>query len=257
MRMGYPNDILKSRAVIRHGNYAVIPPEGTVNNVIPGIEDCRISIVASPKMGASFVEYIVDAGPAGHTTRPFAGQAGIESFLYVISGLVEVQAGEGEKYILEDGGYLYAAPGQGISFAVLGDAPANMILYKQRFIPLDGRLPLTVAGNVNHIPYRDYDDMNNVKIKDLLPTDIVYDMNFHILSFAPGGCHPFIETHVQEHGAYMLQGEGVYYLGETWMPIKKGDYVWFGPFSTQGAYGVGRESFTYIYSKDCNRDVDL
>ena len=45
--MGYPSDILSTRAVIRPGKYVVIPPEGLVNNVIPGIENCRVSIVAS------------------------------------------------------------------------------------------------------------------------------------------------------------------------------------------------------------------
>lgn len=255
--MGYPNDILESRAVIRHGSYALIPPGGTVNNVIPGMEDCRVSIVASPKLGASFVQYIVDVEPNGRTTSPFAAQPGIESFLYVVEGGVQAQAGDGNREQLEAGGYLYAPPGRGLSFAGLGDAPAKMVLYKQRFIPLGDEIPAAVVGNANAMAFRDYDGMGNVQIKDLLPTDLVYDMNFHILTFAPGGCHPFIETHVQEHGAYMLEGEGLYYLGEQWMPIKKGDYVWFGPFTTQGAYGVGRENFTYVYSKDCNRDVAL
>jgi (S)-ureidoglycine aminohydrolase len=80
-------------------------------------------------------------------------------------------------------------------------------------------------------------------------------MNMHILSFAPGGCHPFVETHVQEHGAYILEGEGCYLLDNEWRMIKQEDFVWFGPFVTQAAYGVGRRNFTYIYSKDCNRDA--
>lgn len=80
-------------------------------------------------------------------------------------------------------------------------------------------------------------------------------MNMHILSLQPGSSHPFVETHVQEHGAYVLEGQGMYLLDNEWIPIKKDDFVWFGSYVTQGAYGVGRERFTYIYSKDCNRDV--
>lgn len=99
--------------------------------------------------------------------------------------------------------------------------------------------------------------MENVFIKDLLPTELGFDMNMHILSFAPGGCHLFVETHVQEHGAYILEGQGVYFLDNQWTTIKKGDFVWFGPYVAQASYGVGRENFTYIYSKDCNRDVIL
>jgi (S)-ureidoglycine aminohydrolase len=82
-------------------------------------------------------------------------------------------------------------------------------------------------------------------------------MNMHVLCFEPGGCHPFVETHVQEHGAYILNGEGMYLMDNTWMGIKKEDFMWFGPYVPQCAYGVGTENFVYIYSKDCNRDVSL
>ena len=53
--MGYPSDLLSSRAVVKPGMYAIIPPEGRVFNVIPGIEGCRMTILCTPKMGAGFV----------------------------------------------------------------------------------------------------------------------------------------------------------------------------------------------------------
>jgi len=255
--MGYPDDILNTRALIKHGSYAIIPPTGLVNNVIPGFNNCKVSIVASPKLGASFAQYIVEAEPKnGHTSIPFSSEEGIESFIYCISGGGEVSVG-GQKNRLSEGVYAYSPPGVGISFENDSTEPLCLILYKQRYIPLEGHSPRIVFGNASEIEYRDYDSMENVLIKDLLPTDLGFDMNFHILSFLPGGSHPFIETHVQEHGAYILSGEGAYYLGGEWKMIKKGDFIWFGPFTTQGAYGVGRVPFTYVYSKDCNRDVLL
>lgn len=255
--MSYPKDILDTRAVIKHGNYAVIPPAGLVNNVVPGIENCRVSIVASPKLGASFVQYLVEAQPgSGRTSRPFAAAEGVESFIYGISGNGEVTIGT-QTESLSEGVYAYAPPGTGLSFVNTGSEPMCLMLYKQRYIPLSGHEAHAVFGNASMMEYRIYDDMENVLIKDLLPTDLGFDMNFHILSFVPGGCHPFIETHVQEHGAYILSGEGAYYLGGEWRMIRKGDFVWFGPYTTQGAYGVGREQFTYVYSKDCNRDPQI
>ena len=95
--MGYPSDILSTRAVIRPGKYVVIPPEGLVNNVIPGIENCRVSIVASPKYGASFVQYLITAQPGGGTSRPFGREEGIEVFFYVLEGTGTVRAG-GNRY---------------------------------------------------------------------------------------------------------------------------------------------------------------
>lgn len=254
--MSYPVDLLSSRAVVKPNLWAVIPKDGLVNNVIPGINRCRVSIVASPKMGASFVQYVVQAEPNGGTESKWAAEECIESFLFCISGTLSVTVGDENKQ-LTDGGYVFAPAGEGIAFHNDGAQEAKLLLYKQRYIPLAGHVATTVWGNVNAIEYKIYDEMDNVFIKDLLPIDIGFDMNMHILAFQPGGCHPIVETHVQEHGAYVLSGEGMYYMEDRWLGIKKDDFMWFGPYVPQCAYGVGRELFAYIYSKDCNRDVAL
>jgi (S)-ureidoglycine aminohydrolase len=254
--MSYPKDILSSRAVVRHGSYAVLPPEGLVNNVVPGIEGCRVSIVASPKMGASFVFYVVEAEGGGGTSAVFGKAPDIETFVYIIEGEGSLAA-EGNTWAGSAGSYLFSPAGSGLEFRNTSDKKMKALLYRQIYIPLAGRQAKTVYGNVNQIPYREYDGMENVFVKDLLPVDLAYDMNMHILSFAPGGCHPFVETHVQEHGAYILEGEGCYLLDNEWRMIKQNDFVWFGPYVSQAAYGVGRTNFTYIYSKDCHRDAAL
>ena len=37
---GYLDGLLQSRAVIRKNNFAILPHDGLVNNVIPGFENC-------------------------------------------------------------------------------------------------------------------------------------------------------------------------------------------------------------------------
>lgn len=253
--MGYREDLLGTRAEVHPGLWAVIPPNGLVNNVIPYIKGCKVSVVASPKMGASFVQYIVEAASDGKTVDLFGKKEHEESFIYIISGDVNVTI-DGTVYEMTDGGYGYAPAGVGIGFENKSET-ARILLYKQRYVTLDGCKPYVVTGNVNDIEYVIYDDMENVFIKDLLPTELGFDMNMHILSFDPGASHSIVETHVQEHGMYILQGEGMYLLDKTWMGIKKDDFVWFGPYCPQCSYGVGREPFAYIYSKDCNRDVEI
>lgn len=255
--MGYPNDVLSTRSKLEAGKYALIPPEGLVNNVVPGMEACRVSIIASPKLGAGFAMYTVGLEEKAAKDQISYAQKDVEQFLYCLSGEGECVV-QGTKKNLSKGVYVYASVQEAIEFNSSGNSELKLLLYKQKYIPLEGEsIPPVVWGNTEEMMYENYDSMENVQIKDFLPKDLRFDMNMHILSFQPGGCHPFIETHVQEHGAYILEGEGMYLLDNEWMPIKKDDFLWFGPYVTQGAYGVGLERFTYIYSKDCNRDVKL
>lgn len=255
--MGYPKDFLETRAIIKHGVYAVVPPEGRVINVLPGFEGFDFTILASPKMGANCVFYVADVHPDAETTEPY-GEDGVEVFLYVLSGTGRLQVTVGEeKVLLTQGGYIFVPAGK--KLRIRGDSTDShrILIYKQKYRALQGHVAGIVVGNANEISERIYADMENVFIKDLLPTHLGFDMNMHVLSFEPAGCHPFMETHVQEHGAYITEGQGFYRLGEDWVQVKKEDFLWMAPFSVQGTYATGRQRFTYIYSKDCNRDESL
>lgn len=258
-KTGYPSDLLESRAVIKKGEYALLPPNGMVNNTIPGFSDCDTTILASPKLGATFVDYLVDIRSGGKTTRGFGGK-GVESILYVISGRISASAGKCEVELTE-GGYLFCPPSMEMNFHNKEEETAQIFLYKRRYKPLeDHPEPPVVTGNVSELEAVAYEGMADLKFYSFLPSaeDLSFDMNFHILSFEKGASHGYIETHVQEHGAYILSGSGMYNLANTWMPVKKGDYIFMGAYVQQVGYAVGQEtSFSYVYSKDCNRDEEL
>ncbi|UQZ90456.1 (S)-ureidoglycine aminohydrolase [Deltaproteobacteria bacterium Smac51] len=258
--MPYPGDILKSRAVIKPGLYAVIPPEGLVYNVIPGFEGCRLTILCTPKLGAGFVQIIGEAAPGGGTSIPYGLDDDVECFVYFLEGPGTLKVGigaVGEE--LRQGGYAYAPAGAGLTIKNISETPGRFLLYKQRYIPHPhpGRQPWPVFGQIHELKEMEYTGMANVFITDLLPTDEAFDMNMHILSFLPGGSHEFVETHVQEHGAYIYEGEGLYLLDDQWLPVKRGDFIWMGAYCKQCCYAVGRGRLSYIYSKDCNRDVEI
>ena len=57
---------------------------------------------------------------------------------------------------------------------------------------------------------------------------------------------------------YFLSGKGMYRVDDEWVPVKKGDYMFLDAYCPQACYGVGRgEDLAYLYSKDCNREVQL
>lgn len=133
---GYREDILSSRSIVKKGNFALIEPDGLVKNVIPGFEKCAVTILASPKMGASFVDYLVTMDQGGGFLKGFGGE-GIEAFLYILEGRVKVK-NEDKEAELTEGGYMYSPEGKKVSFENVGEAPAKAFLYKRRYNRIKG-----------------------------------------------------------------------------------------------------------------------
>jgi len=255
---GYREDLLANRSIIKRGNFALIEPDGLVKNIIPGFENCELTILSTPKIGASFVDYLVTIKPNGQNIQGFGGE-GIEVLFYVLEGAVAVWNTDCTEE-LSKGGYLFSPAGNKIYFKNNGNTDVKVFLYKRRYVEVEGHKAYTVCNNINNVEWVNYEGMKDVLVKDFLPsaTNLGFDMNFHILSFKPGASHGYIETHVQEHGAYIYSGQGVYNLDNNWIPVKKGDYLFMGAYSLQASYAVGRdEDFAYVYSKDCNRDVEI
>lgn len=256
-QLGYREDILSTRSIVKKDNYVLLDPDGLVKNSIPGFENCDITILGSPAMGADFVDYLVTVHEGGKHIG-FGGE-GIEVFLYVIDGELHVKNDDKEAHLFS-GGYIFSPADKKIAFSLEGNVDTKVYLYKRRYDKLEGYETYTVVGNEKDLPWISYENMENCYIKNLLPAteNFGFDMNMHILKFHLGASHGYIETHIQQHGMYFLSGKAMYRLDEDWVPVKKGDYIFMDAYCPQACYGVGKdEELIYIYSKDCNRDVSL
>lgn len=49
----------------------------------------------------------------------------------------------------------------------------------------------------------------------------------------------------------------MYNLDNNCYMVQKDDYIFMVSYCIQGVYGVGKDDFIYIYSKDCNRDEKI
>ena len=85
------------------------------------------------------------------------------------------------------------------------------------------------------------------------PDDLRHDMHVNIVTFQPGGAIPFPETHVMEHGLYVLEGKAVYLLNKDWVEVQAGDFMWLRAFCPQACYAGGPGPFRYLLYKDVNR----
>ena len=89
------------------------------------------------------------------------------------------------------------------------------------------------------------------------PADLRYDMHVNIVTFEPGAVIPFAETHVMEHGLYVLEGKAVYRLNDDWVEVEAGDFMWLRAFCPQACYAGGPGRFRYLLYKDVNRHARL
>ena len=109
---GYREELLETRSVIKKDNWVLLEPDGLVKNAIPGYENCDVTILASPAMGATFADYLVTVHEGGKNLRGIGGE-GIETLLYVLSGKVTVKNADQEAELTE-GGYMFSPAGNDV-----------------------------------------------------------------------------------------------------------------------------------------------
>jgi (S)-ureidoglycine aminohydrolase len=53
-----------------------------------------------------------------------------------------------------------------------------------------------------------------------------------------------------EHGLLMLEGGGIYRLGDSWYPVTAGDFIWMAPYCPQWFGALGKTPAKYLIYKD-------
>ncbi|MEM6729080.1 MAG: bifunctional allantoicase/(S)-ureidoglycine aminohydrolase [Pseudomonadota bacterium] len=263
-RGGLPNPKTRAhdRSVFTNA-YAVIP-RGVMSDIVasflPGWVGARAWILARPLSGfaETFAEYVVELIPGGLSDRPEPDPEA-EAVIFVLRGDLELEI-EGQSYRLDAGGYAYIAAGDDWRVMNRHADKSNFIWVRKRYVPVPGIDP--PASFVTHDddvePTTMYGHGNiwtTTRFVD--PGDMAHDMHVNIVNFEPGGIIPFAETHVMEHGLYVLQGRGVYYLNEDWVEVEAGDFLWLRAFCPQACYAAGDQPFRYLLYKDVNRHPPL
>jgi (S)-ureidoglycine aminohydrolase len=256
------SELLTDRAIVTEA-YTVIP-KGVLRDIVtsnlPGFTRTRSWILARPIAGfaTTFAQLVVEVAPGGGAERP-EQEAGVEGVVFVTSGRLTLRLA-GQPHELEPGGYAYVAAGADWSLANDGDATTSFHWIRKAYEPLDGVEPpgsfvtSDVAVEPQPMPGTD-GAWATSRFVD--PDDLAHDMHVNIVTFQPGGVIPFAETHVMEHGLYVLEGKGVYRLNGDWVEVEAGDFMWLRAFCPQACYAGGPGPFRYLLYKDVNRQVRL
>jgi (S)-ureidoglycine aminohydrolase len=244
-----PNIYGHNRAVVT-SLYAVMPPAGILPSRIPGIEGATIRIQAAPAIGARFAQLMLELEPGGGTTGN--RDDGLQHVFFVLDGVVDLTI-DGTTSSLSRHGYAYVPVGHAYAFRARGEA--RMIWIKKPYEAIDLPAPDPIVSHRDDVE-RSRPHTEGRYWQYLLPVDdLAFDMHVNILGFKPGNYFPYVETHIMEHGLYMLEGQGLYLLADDWHEAVVDDFIWMAPYCPQQFYCTGWEEAAYLLYKDVNRDI--
>ncbi|MCC2545095.1 (S)-ureidoglycine aminohydrolase [Hymenobacter sp. BT175] len=237
-----------TRSVVKR-NHAIIAPDGYINSNVPGWTGCTVNVIINEQMGARLCQTIVTLREGGQLEgRTEASQI----FFYVVEGQVQVSAG-GQDRSLAKGQFVYVPVGQEYRFQNPTES-TQLLTFHKVYEPLAGHpAPTVVFGEKDDSKAPIYMNDDALRIQELLPNELSFDMAVNIFTYDMGGRLPMVETHIMEHGLLYLQGEAIYMLDQQWYPVKKGDSIWMAPYCQQWATTMGKEPSVYIYYKNVNR----
>lgn len=254
-------ELLTGRAVVTEA-YTVIPRgvlRDIVTSVLPEWTNTRTWILNRPVAGGAttFAQYLVEVAPGGGSTSP-EPQPTVESFVFVLEGALTVRL-HGDNKVLTPGGFAYLPPGAPWSAFNESAEPVKFQWIRKAYQPLTGHTPQPVFGNETEIEPAPMPGTDNKwRTTRMIPVDdVAYDMHVNVVTFEPGAVIPFAETHVMEHGLYVLEGKAVYRLNQDWVEVEEGDYMSLRAFCPQACYAGGPANFRYLLYKDVNRQILL
>ena len=261
---GHPgqDQLLTDRAVFTDA-YAVIP-KGTMRDIVtsflPFWEKTRLWVIARPLSGfaETFSQYIMEVSPGGGSDRPELDE-GAEGVLFVAEGSASLTV-DGKIHTLTEGGYAFLPPATDWTLHNATDEILRFHWIRKAYEPVEGLpYPEVIITNEQDVAPNVMPDTEGrwATTRFVEPTDLRHDMHVNIVTFEPGGVIPFLETHVMEHGLYVLEGKAAYRLNSDWVEVEAGDYMWLRAFCPQACYAGGPGRFRYLLYKDVNRHMKL
>ena len=253
---------MTGRAVLTEA-YAVIPRgvmRDIVTSYLPGWEKTRLWVLARPLTGfaETFSQYIMEVAPGGGSNAPESNEDA-EGVLFVVDGALSLTL-EGKVHQMKPGGYAFIPPHSNWKVANKGKSNAVFHWIRKAYEPAPGiEKPEAFVVNEKDIAPTAMPDTQGkwATTRFVDPADLRHDMHVTIVTFEPGGLIPFEETHVMEHGLFVLEAKAVYKLNKDWVEVEAGDFMWLRAFCPQACYAGGAGKFRYLLYKDVNRQMKL
>ena len=221
-------------------------PNTFIRTPLPGAMGVEFVIHVGPQLGARFTQMTAEFAAHGSL-----GPTPAQRFLYLIEGELELIA-LGKKHILASGGFAYLP--QGTAHTVRALAASRAALIEKPYQPEAGsaspEIVVSDEAAITAVPLMGDDAL---RVRSLMPDGPPYDFAVNTMTYDPGAALAMVEIHIMEHGLLMLDGAGIYRLGDSWYPVQAGDFIWMAPYCPQWFGALGKQPAKYLIYKDWRR----
>jgi (S)-ureidoglycine aminohydrolase len=231
---------------VQKQNHLLLTPDTFVRIALPGMKACAAVVHAGPAMGARFAQYTAEFESGGEL-----GLTAAQRFVYVLEGQLKIEM-DGRQNDLVARGYAYLP--EGAPHRVVATKPSRAAIIEKFYQPLASfESPRAIISNEDAIPSEPLDGDASLQVKHLLPDTMNFDFAVNSMVYQPGAALSMVEMHIMEHGLLMLEGGGIYRLGDSWYPVTTGDFIWMAPWCPQWFGAIGKVPAKYLIYKDSNR----
>lgn len=227
-------------------NHLLLTPDTFVRTTLPGMKKCAAIVHAAPALGAKFTQYTAEFETGGEL-----GAANAQRFLYVIEGALNLKI-NGKLSKLSARGYAYLP--EDAAHEVVAAKTSRVAVIEKPYEALDSvNPPAAIVSSEDEVAAHPLGDDPDLQVKCLIPDEARFDFAVNTMVYQPGAALSIVEMHVMEHGLIMLEGGGIYRLGDSWYPVTAGDFIWMGPWCPQWFGAIGKVPAKYLIYKDWNR----
>lgn len=243
-----------ARAFLKPGLACLMPYTVRAKKRIPDWTGTLVSHLVTPRLGAEFLESELLLFPGGRSEGRIVNP--YENSMFVVEGCVDVII-SGTKHSLEREGYFWTPPGVDFEVINSGKEKARVLWVRKNYIPTPFySVPKPVVGNVANLEgYQSPADYEQHCLP--IDEDWGFDMAMNICTYYPGVTMPRTETHICEHGNYVLSGRGMIWINGVYHEVYTDDFWFVAPYTPHTASGLAPVALRYLLYKNINREFVL
>ncbi len=223
-------------------------PDTFIRIPLPGAKGVEFIVHTAPRLGAGFTQMTAEFVENGVLN---AAGPNIQRFIYILEGKLQIIDNTGNvshDLPVEN----FACLPAGSAHTVKALQPSRAVLIEKKYQPLPGADTdiRVVTGDESAVPAKPLGGDEALQVRQLMPDGANWDFAVNTMTYAPGAALAMVEVHVMEHGLLMLEGGGIYRLGDSWYPVTAGDFIWMAPYCPQWFGALGKTPAKYLIYKD-------